>query len=202
MTDFEFILPLWRELETASSDYVLATVVVVEGSSYRRPGARMLLAPDGRRTGTISGGCLEAEVAKRAWWLTENGPRVERYSTLEDDGDLPYGSGCGGVVYVLLERRATAQPLLETLHAAFQARAPLAIATVLEGPRIGHRFFVAHSQDLLPPQKQFADPSAASWEVDLQRLAASAFETRSTHEDNIFIDRQPTRISSDYRAPR
>ena len=82
-----------------ASDYVLATVVDVDGPSYRKPGARMLIAPDGRRAGTVSGGCLEAEVAKRAWWLTESGPLVERYSTAEDDGDMPYGSGCGGVVY-------------------------------------------------------------------------------------------------------
>ena len=41
MTDLEHILPLWRELETTTSDYVLATLVEVQGSSYRRPGARM-----------------------------------------------------------------------------------------------------------------------------------------------------------------
>ena len=70
MTDLEHILPLWNELESSGADYVLATIVAVEGSSYRRPGARMLLAQDGRRAGTVSGGCLEAEVAKRAWWLT------------------------------------------------------------------------------------------------------------------------------------
>jgi xanthine/CO dehydrogenase XdhC/CoxF family maturation factor len=87
MTDFEHIVPLWRELESAGADYVLATVVEVQGSSYRRPGARMLLAADGRRAGTVSGGCLEAEVAKKAWWLTEQGPVVQRYSTLEEDGD-------------------------------------------------------------------------------------------------------------------
>ena len=115
MTDLEHILPLWNELESSGADYVLATVVAVEGSSYRRPGARMLMAQDGRRAGTVSGGCLEAEVAKRAWWLTSNGPVVERYSTLDDDGDLPYGSGCGGVVYILLERRKTASPLLHAL---------------------------------------------------------------------------------------
>ncbi|HUY93943.1 MAG TPA: XdhC family protein, partial [Terracidiphilus sp.] len=108
MSDLEQILSLWRELENAGSDFVLATIVAVEGSNYRRPGARMLLAPDGRRAGTVSGGCLEAEVARRAWWLTESGPVVERYSTLDDDGDMPYGSGCGGVVFILMERRATA----------------------------------------------------------------------------------------------
>ena len=101
MTDLEHILPLWRELETAGADYVLATVVAVEGSSYRKPGARMLLAQDGRRAGTVSGGCLEAEVARRAWWLTTNGPTVERYSTEDDDGDRPFGSGCGGVVFLV-----------------------------------------------------------------------------------------------------
>jgi xanthine/CO dehydrogenase XdhC/CoxF family maturation factor len=201
MTDFEIILPLWRELETAAVDYLLSTVVAVEGSSYRRPGARMLLAPDGRRAGTISGGCLEAEVAKRAWWLTENGPRIERYSTLEDDGDLPYGSGCGGVVYILLERRSTAQPFLETLHAAFQARAPLAIATVLEGPHIGHRFFAAPSPALLP-QTHFANPSAPTWQVDLRQFAVSALESRRSHEDTVLIDGQPTRVWTDYRASR
>src|SRR5437763_10585278 len=119
MTDFEQIVPLWRELEGAGADYVLATVVAVEGSSYRRPGARMLLAQDSRRAGTVSGGCLEAAVAKKAWWLTSDGPVVERYSTLDDDGDLPYGSGCGGDVHILLERSNTAAPLLKAMHAAF-----------------------------------------------------------------------------------
>src|ERR1700683_3289914 len=131
MTDLGQILLLWRELENSGVDYVLATVIAVEGSSYRKPGARMLLAQDGRRAGTVSGGCLEAEVAKRAWWLTAEGPVVERYSTLDDDGDLPYRSGCGGVVYILLERRQTAALWLQALLAASDARVPLATATVL-----------------------------------------------------------------------
>src|ERR1035438_2629714 len=64
MNDLGQILPLWRELENSGVDYVLATVVAVEGSSYRKPGARMLLTDDGRRAGTVSGGCLESEVAR------------------------------------------------------------------------------------------------------------------------------------------
>ena len=78
MTDLGPILSLWHQLEDAGADYILATVVAVEGSSYRKPGARMLLAQDGRRAGTISGGCLEAEVARRCWWLTSAGSVVER----------------------------------------------------------------------------------------------------------------------------
>ena len=93
MTDLEQILHLWRELEATGRDYVFATVIAVEGSSYRRPGACMLLTEEGRRAGTVSGGCLEAEVVRRAFWLTRDGPAVHRYSTAEDIGNHPYGSG-------------------------------------------------------------------------------------------------------------
>lgn len=205
MTDFEHILPLWLELEAVGADYVLATVVAVEGSSYRKPGARMLLAQDGRRAGTVSGGCLEAAVAKKAWWLSSDGPVVERYSTFEDDGDLPYGSGCGGVVHILLERRATASPLLHSLRAAFQARIPLAIATVLAGPHIGYRYFAGLSANHPVPQvqqKDFADPSAQSWEVDLQRLAHASLEACKPVEETIPIEGNQTRIWIDYRSAR
>lgn len=143
MTDWEQILPLWRELESHSAQYVLATVVAVEGSSYRKPGACMLLVHDGRRAGTVSGGCLEAAVSKKAWWLTQNGPAVERYSTLDDDGDLPYGSGCGGVVWILLERAATAHAFLSAMEAAYAARAPLGVATALYGAHLGQRAFAS-----------------------------------------------------------
>lgn len=201
MTDLENILPLWRELEAAGADYVLATIVAVEGSSYRKPGARMLLAQDGRRAGTVSGGCLEAEVARRAWWLTADGPVVERYSTLEDDGDLPYGSGCGGVVFILLERRTTAAILITALEAAFDAREPLGVATVLEGPRAGQRIFV-HS-----PRSASADLSADGEAVDsplqdLAGLAGLAFDRREAIDATVELEGIPTRIWVDYRAAR
>ena len=198
MTDFEHILPLWSELEAAGADYVLATIVAVEGSSYRRPGARMLLAQDGRRAGTVSGGCLEASVAKRAWWLTADGPVVERYSTLDDDGDLPYGSGCGGVVYILLERRATAAPLLHALHEAFKVRVPLAIATVLEGPRIGRRAFAsALTRDLIAP---LIGEDRAQAEFAL--LAVQALGERVQQDSTVDIGGVSTRVWVDYRPAR
>ena len=200
MTDFEHILPLWQELESAGADYVLATIVEVQGSSYRRPGARMLLAPDGRRAGTVSGGCLEAEVAKKAWWLTENGPVVERYSTLDEDGDLPYGSGCGGVIFILLERRQTAGPLLKALHAGWSARKPLAIATVIEGPHIGSRMFAGPATPVNAPP--FAAPQIASWEVDLQRFAQIALSERKGRDETIEADGIQTRVWVDYRSAR
>src|SRR5882672_7201611 len=137
MTDLDQILPLWRDLREAGKDYVLATVVEVEGSGYRKPGARMLIAADGRRAGTISGGCLEGEVARKAFWHTENGPVLRRYSTSAEDGEVPFGMGCGGVVHLLLERSSNAANVLERLASSFDARLPLAIATVLDGAAIG-----------------------------------------------------------------
>lgn len=189
MTDFEHILPLWTELESTGADYVLATVVSVEGSSYRRPGACMLLAQDRRRAGTVSGGCLEAEVAKRAWWLTENGASLERYSTLEDDGDLPYGSGCGGVVYIFLERRATAGPLLHAVQGAFNAREPLAISVFLDGPCKGMRAFAGRS-------------APTTQHTVLQALASESLAARHSFERTVSIDGRPNRIWADYRPAR
>lgn len=198
MTDLENILPLWHELEAAGAEYVLATVVDVEGPSYRKPGARMLIARDGRRAGTVSGGCLEAEVAKRAWWLTESGPVVGRYSTLADDGDMPYGSGCGGVVFVLLERHATAAPLLRALEAAFHARVPLAIATVLDGAEIGRRSFagltIAHHSESSEPHPDL--------ESTLCNMCTQALERMQSIDQRVTIDNGTTRVWVDYRAPR
>lgn len=197
MTDLEHILPLWHELERAGADYVLATVVDVEGPSYRKPGARMLIAADGRRAGTVSGGCLEAEVAKRAWWLTESGPVVGRYSTAADDGEMPYGSGCGGVVYVLLEHRATAAPLLRALEAAFHARVPLAIATVLEGSEIGRRAFAGLS---VANQSEARDNNKL--ESTLSAMALQGLERMQPIDQRVSNDTGSMRIWVDYRAAR
>jgi xanthine/CO dehydrogenase XdhC/CoxF family maturation factor len=195
MTDLQRILPLWRELEAEGTDCVLATVFAVEGPSYRKPGACVLLAKDGRRAGTVSGGCLEEEVARRAWWHTANGPSVQRYSTVEEDGDRPYGSGCGGVIRLLLERRPTAAPLLNALEQAFRRRIPIAVATVLEGEQLGQRAVAG----LGPAQKvdssfQEADP--------LQSLANVALASRNSTETKLSLDGTEVRIWTDFRPAR
>lgn len=98
----------------------LATLIRVEGSSYRSPGARLLIGRDGTYAGSISGGCLEAEIVRKAEWLVREGAVVQRYSTLFDDtADIPYGLGCGGTVDVLIEPTGT--PEYAALIAAFSA---------------------------------------------------------------------------------
>jgi xanthine/CO dehydrogenase XdhC/CoxF family maturation factor len=130
MAELREILDLWKRASAAGEDVCLATVVGVEGSAYRRPGARMLLTRGGRRAGTVSGGCLEAEIAKKAWWLTEKGPAIQRYSSFfDDDGDMPYGLGCGGTVIVLLERGEAAAHCLEAVRRSVEERLASVIVT-------------------------------------------------------------------------
>lgn len=133
MSETQRILDLWKRATAAGEEICLATVVAVEGSAYRRPGARMLLTSSGQRAGTVSGGCLEAEIAKKAWWLTERGPSLQRYSSFfDDDGDMPYGLGCGGTVIVLLERGEWAAHSLQALRRSIEDRTECVIVARLD----------------------------------------------------------------------
>ena len=110
---------MWRR----GGAVALVTLVGVEGSSYRRVGARLLVGVDGEYAGSISGGCLEAEVVRKAGWMVRSGAVVERYSTLFDDtAEIPYGLGCGGTVELLVEPAGTAEfgVLMEALEASLE----------------------------------------------------------------------------------
>lgn len=138
---------LLQAIDTAArqgEETILATVVKVEGSAYRRPGARMLIPIHGRTVGTVSGGCLEQDLAKKAWWLTDSGePVVRRYSTgaTEDEDDeqsaLTFGLGCNGTVFVMLERlRAKSPaPAIDLLRRVRDSQQPAAMATVIASSR-------------------------------------------------------------------
>jgi xanthine dehydrogenase accessory factor len=89
----------------AGKQTALATVVLVEGSSYRRAGARMLVTEDGELTGAISGGCLEGDALRKARQvMVQNKPMVVTYDTTdEDDAKLGVGLGCNGIIHILIE---------------------------------------------------------------------------------------------------
>ena len=125
---------------------------------------------------------------------------MERYSTLDDDGDLPYGSGCGGVVYILLERRKTASRLLHALKSAWNVRRPLAIATIVEGPHIGMRCFAGLASAAADATAVPEIDEATS--IRLAELAQEALAGRESLERQIQVDGAATRVWADYRAPR
>jgi xanthine dehydrogenase accessory factor len=123
------IVERWHQ----GSALILVTLVRVQGSSYRQPGARLVVCKDCTYEGSISGGCLEADLIRKAAWLTRDGASVERYSTLFDEtADLPFGLGCGGVLDVLLESIDTAecQALLLAVEATLSGHGHL-VATWL-----------------------------------------------------------------------
>lgn len=134
MKEAKAIVEAWTEARRSGQEAVLATVVKVEGSAYRRPGARLLLLQDGGRVGSVSGGCLEDEVARKAWWLTSEGrPSLVRYDTRGEEEERPFGLGCEGVVHVLLERLRPGEPVsqLTLIEACQQHRRPGVLATVI-----------------------------------------------------------------------
>lgn len=151
MNELHSILHAWRAAAAEERPGVLVTVVHVRGSAYRRPGARMLLLPDGRRWGSISGGCLEGDLTQKAWWLTESGRPVLRVydTTSEDDAVWEFGLGCNGIVEVLLER-LDAEPVTEALEFLDHCRSnreEAVVATVIrtarpEGAQVGDRLLV------------------------------------------------------------
>ncbi len=128
------IVELWRRGKAAA----LVTLVRVEGSSYRRVGARLLVGVDGEYAGSISGGCLEAELVRKAAWMTRSGAVVERYSTLFDDtAEIPYGLGCGGTVDLLIEPAGTPEfeALMEALEASLRGEERRVVTSLPENGR-------------------------------------------------------------------
>lgn len=128
------IVAAFEALCAAGKPAALATVVGVEGSSYRRPGARMLVAEDGRTWGGVSGGCLERDVAARGRGVIATGrPIICRYDTGDDEvPSLGATTGCGGVVELLLQPVSAQAPgALPMLARVLKRRETVSIATVV-----------------------------------------------------------------------
>lgn len=112
MHEIDRIIEAARRVIDANARGILVTVVATRGSTYRRAGARAVIREDGESFGTISGGCLERDLAARAKaWLDDFTPRVITYdSTRSDDLVFGTGLGCRGEVDLLLEPFDAARP--------------------------------------------------------------------------------------------
>ncbi len=105
MRELDAIIETYQLLKIAETECVLATVVHVEGSSYRRAGARMLIDEFGNITGAISGGCLEGDALRKALHaLHQQKNKLVTYDTSdEDDAIIGAQLGCNGIIQVLFE---------------------------------------------------------------------------------------------------
>lgn len=139
MKEIKAIIKAYDSIEPGTHA-ALATVVRVEGSSYRRTGARMLVQDNGTWTGGISGGCLEGDALKRARLAINNSrATLITYDTTEDDPhQIGVGLGCNGVIDVLftpldLESRYNPVEILKSCVKASRDTHILLTITNLEG---------------------------------------------------------------------
>jgi len=152
MKELREILAAYQTARQQGKPTALATVVAVSGSSYRRPGARMLVTVEGSRAGGVSGGCLESDVFQRARGVLERGKAdIVTYDTTED-GDILFGVGlgCRGVIQILIEPMENSSPVFDFLASLVQRREAGVCATVFRSEgndevRLGDRLLLSEA---------------------------------------------------------
>ena len=164
MKELRDIAAAVRAASAKGEALALATLVRVSGSSYRRPGARLLLGPEGSRVGSLSGGCLEADVSERARECILSGrSRLVRYD-LRSDLDLLFGHGvgCAGVVEVFVEPlpRGEMPGWLAAADEALAARRPSCLTTVFSATGAAEHRLGEHRLEPAP-----AGPPSFSYRV-------------------------------------
>lgn len=162
---------------------VLATVVNLQGSSYRRPGARMLVSEDGMITGAISGGCLEGDALRKALLcLTDQSPRLITYDTsYEDDMQVGIQLGCEGVIQVLFEYIHPTKPYnpIELIRQALHHRGASVLITLFNhGLAKVHPGTILLSIDLAAP---FIGEGFTSFSSELIAQAQEVTTQKKSH---------------------
>ncbi|MDR7482988.1 MAG: XdhC family protein, partial [Armatimonadota bacterium] len=193
MKELQEILTAVEEARARGEAVALATIVGVRGSTYRRAGARLLIAAGGRQVGNISGGCLEGDVAVVAEEvLAQGAPRLVTYDlTADDDMVWGLGLGCNGAIEVFVEPTTAADVLWEAVRSALAAEETVTVVTVVEGtPAVpaGRRLVV------------WADGRRAgglgdpALEIEAARLAAAARAELRTGVHRAQADGGPVRL--------
>lgn len=178
MKELQNIIAAYKQL-TSDKRAALATLVKVEGSTYRRPGARMLIAQDGSFVGSISGGCLEGDVIEQALAVMHSGQSaVVKYDTTSEE-DLVWGLGlgCQGIAHILIEPLNPEAFLpLTLIDKCFHTRSRGAIATVFhtEG-----QLNVQVGSNLLLYQEQLVNQIQ---ELDLANALIGDVQTALSHQ--------------------
>jgi xanthine dehydrogenase accessory factor len=192
MREIRQIVRLWEEGGTTA----LVTLVRTEGSSYRQAGARLLIGREGEYVGTISGGCLEAEVVRKAAWLVREGAAVVRYSTMFDDtAEVPFGLGCGGMVDLLIEPADTPEccALLAAMKSALAGDEAMVLTWL---PRAGSglkRAVIAANGDFTYAsprltESELVEAKAAVRRSDeVERVSSEVFVERTSAPQRLFV---------------
>jgi xanthine/CO dehydrogenase XdhC/CoxF family maturation factor len=189
------VLTAIESLSDKGERMALATIVAVRGSTYRRPGARLLIPQDGAPIGNISGGCLEGDVADVARVVMQEGTaRLAGWDlTADDDAVWGLGLGCNGAIEVFIEPAERAAEVVHALRTALEEETPVGLVTVLE----------SEAEDLVTPGARLvvrpdgpvegslghADVDAEAIVAAREQLAAERSEIRTfVHGVRAFVE--------------
>jgi xanthine dehydrogenase accessory factor len=166
------VLEAIESLDAKGQRMALATIVAVRGSTYRRPGARLLVPEDGAPIGNISGGCLEGDVADVARIVMKEGTaRLAGWDLTADDDDVwGLGLGCNGAIEVFIEPAEQAAAVTHALRTALEQERRICVATALESeaPEL-----VAPGARLVVPPEGPVDGSLGHADVDAEAILAA-----------------------------
>ena len=189
MKELKTILATFNNVDFTQRKAALATVVNVRGSSYRSPGARMLITDDGKWVGSISGGCLEGDALRKARQvMTENKPMTITYDTREESNqNLGIGLGCNGVIDVLIEPVFKGSETISLIQKIVTQNEPVALATRVRGEFAGEKFLLAHH---LQPQSKFSDSqlNPPVLQTLIEVFTHHRSETKTILGEEIFIE--------------
>lgn len=200
MNEFIEIIKAYDEAKSRGQSSVLATVVHLEGSSYRRPGARMLILDDGFLIGAISGGCLEGDALKKALLtFSEKKSRLVTYDTSdEDDASIGVQLGCEGVIQVLFEFIDAEDKLnpVELLRKAISERRVAVLVTLFDlthkkNEQPGTSYLQEYSKKAISRIKSDVLNALISAEVDRSMASAKSVLVSfadQQHSLNAFIE--------------
>ncbi len=159
------LLDILRLVREHPGPLALATLVRVEGASYRRTGARLLLDASGPLRGSLSGGCLEGDVQARALEaLAQGRPKLVQYD-LRGELDLVWGSGsgCEGVLDILVEPLHGFPEWMDWVEQSWASRTGIVLHIDLGSDRLGQRTLVTQLGDSGPGFTETIHPPQALW---------------------------------------
>jgi xanthine dehydrogenase accessory factor len=212
MKEIVELIRAFEEAQGLGMQTALVTLVHVEGSSYRRPGARMLVDDTGRLTGAISGGCLEGDALRKAMLvLSQQKSRLVTYDTMDDDdARLGIGLGCNGIIQVLIEPIDPADPgnPIELLKAVAGKRQRAVLVTLFslenkKGEQPGTCLLLKESAapgpEMAAPQRSSKDTGSLG--PALLEDARQALEARTSSFRNYISERQNLTAFIEYLQP-
>ncbi|UTL71939.1 XdhC family protein [Bacillus halotolerans] len=180
----EYFYTILDALLEDQDEAVLATIVQVEGSAYRKAGATMLFKKNGERIGLLSGGCLEEDISERIGELGDQltTALISYDMRAEDDLSWGMGVGCNGVIHIYAERISQEKKRhYERVRDCLHSGKAVTAVTQIESPQSGRYLFLSENGYFgrwpgVPLQ-------------DIQRTASTLHVPHFDSSSNIFIQR-------------